>query len=322
MSAANSDWRPTATIEMLKQRAKLLADVRRFFDSQGFIEVQTPVLSHDTLVDRFIDPISVATESVGATQRLFLQTSPEFAMKRLLCAGATAIYQMGPAFRGGEQGARHNPEFTMLEWYCTGDSYAGGMQRLSEFCQAILQTPPAERISYREAFERAVGLNPLTASERELASRWPESIPYSDGCDRDELLNLLRAEWVEPNLGRERPQIVYDWPATQAALAKIRHDQPAIAERFELYVGGCELANGYHELTDPVELQRRMEDANRRRTQDRKPALPVDSRLIQATRESPPPDCCGVAVGIDRLLMVKTGAKSMREVVAFPFDIA
>ncbi len=316
-----NDWQPTATIEMLRHRAKLLRLIRAFFDEQGFFEVQTPLLSHDTIVDRYLDPIPVALSIEGQPHQLFLQTSPEFAMKRLVAGGAEAIYQIGAAFRAGEAGDQHNPEFTMLEWYRVGDSYAAGMTLLSDFSQAILKTPPSEIITYREAFNRFAHIDPFTAQEAKLRALLPSDTDDATGYDRDNLLNWIMADRVEPNLGIGRPNIICDWPPSQAALARIRPDSQPVAERFELFVAGLELANGYHELTDAAELSRRMERANELRRADGNISLPTRNRL-QAAMQRGLPDCCGVAVGFDRLLMAASGSPSIRDVIAFPIDRA
>jgi lysyl-tRNA synthetase class 2 len=322
MIPPTNDWAPAATLEVLRQRAALLAEVRRFFDERDFIEVQTPILSHDTMIDRFIEPLPLVARLQGREHQLFLQTSPEFCMKRLLCAGARAIYQIGPAFRQAELGQRHNPEFTMLEWYRAGDDYAAGMSLLNEFCQAILNAEPAQQISYRQAFQQFAGVDPFDTPQQILASRLTEPTRGGDPLDRDDLLNQLFAELVEPSLGRSEPHLVYDWPVQQAALAKIRPGVVPVAERFELFVAGCEIANGYHELTDSDEFARRMQAANQARRLDGNPSLPEDSRLLAAMRQSTLPDSCGVAVGFDRLLMIRAGLRSIRQALAFPFDRA
>jgi len=249
-----------------------------------------------------------------------LQTSPEFAMKRLLAAGAGAIYQIARAFRAGESGGLHNPEFTIVEWYRPGDSMEQGMALLCELAQALLGTPPAERISYAEAFRLHVGIDPHTATRDELgelAARW--GIGVSDGAaalDRDGWLNLLLVHLVEPQLGQTAPTILYDYPPSQAALARIEGDPP-VAKRFELYLRGIELANGYHELVDPAELRQRIQTANRQRELDGKAALPERSRLLAAMAHGLP-DSTGVALGFDRLVMLAAGAGTLSEVLAFP----
>jgi len=325
--AAEDDFRPTASWENLRLRAGLLRRLREFFDRHDFCEVETPILSADTVVERHLDPFY--TEVPGGAgeppRRLWLQTSPEFAMKRLLAAGARAIYQVTRVFRLGEQGPLHNPEFTMVEWYRAGDGMKEGMQLTSDLCEALLRRGPAERLGYAEAFRRHVGLDPHAADAEELASA-------AEGCgvvppaslsmeDRDGWLDLLLAERVQPHLGHKRPVLLYDYPVGKAALAKVRAEEPPVAERFELYVAGIELANGYHELLDPAELLRRSARANAQRQADGKPALPERSRLL-AAMEAGLPAAVGVSLGFDRLVMLAAGAKGLAEVMAFPFDRA
>lgn len=323
------DFRPTASLESLRQRASLLARLRDFFSQRDFLEVETPILSADTVVDRHLDPLSVTLfddpQTPDAGRRMWLQTSPEFAMKRLLAAGAERIYQVTRAFRGAESGAHHNPEFTMVEWYRVGDSMEAGMALLGDLACELLHSDRASRISYGEAFRRFVKVDPHVTTVSELASAAkshavaiPSDLPEDD---RDEWLNLLLATLVEPNLGLERPEILYDYPASQAALAQVRNDEPPVAERFELYVRGIELANGYHELLDANVLRERNRKNNRLRQANGKSKLPEDSRLL-AAMEHGLPGCVGVALGFDRLVMIAAGASSLSEVMAFPIDRA
>jgi lysyl-tRNA synthetase class 2 len=302
--------------------------LRAFFDRQGFLEVETPILSADTVVDRHLDPFAtgVPTALGKPPRRLWLQTSPEFAMKRLLAAGGfDAIYQVTRAFRQGELGPLHNPEFTIVEWYRVGDGPEEGMRLTGELCDVLLKRGPAERLSYADVFERHVGVEPHTAPAEALAAAAeqhgiaaPESLSPED---RDGWLELLMVQRVQPHLGVQRPVLLFDYPAGQAALAQVRDQQPPVAERFELFVDGVELANGYHELLDAEELRRRNRQANDRRRRDGKPALPEQSRLLAAMKSGLPP-AVGVALGFDRVVMLAAGAKSLREVMAFPFDRA
>jgi lysyl-tRNA synthetase class 2 len=332
-----ADFEPTATLDMLRRRADLQKKVQQFFDSRGFLEVETPILSHDAVVDRHLDPLSVTlfTDPRQSTvgPKLWLQTSPEFGMKRLLAATAgrgspdpalTSIYQITRAFRGGEAGPLHNPEFTIVEWYRVGDDYNAGMQLLEEFANDILQLGPAERLTYRDAFLRFASIDPLVATQQELCevAAWTSASDLSlKSKDRDELLDIILLCMVEENLGQDRPTILHDYPASQSALACIRPGDPPVAERFELYVNGVELANGYHELLDPETLRQRNKINNQLRSADGKYSLPEESRLLAAMEHGLPP-CSGCALGFDRLVMVATGAKSIQEVMAFPIDRA
>ena len=320
----HDDFRPTASWENLRLRADLLRRLREFFDRHDFLEVETPILSADTVVDRHLDPFSTEIPS-DDSRRLWLQTSPEFAMKRLLAAGGEAIYQVGRVFRLGEQGPLHNPEFTMVEWYRAGDDMDRGMQLTGELCEALLGRGPAERVSYAEAFAEYAGIDPHAADAlalRQTAEACGVAAPASLSLeDRDGWLDLLLTERVQPKLGLSRPVLLYDYPASQAALARVREDDPPVAERFELYVSGVELANGYHELLDADELLRRNRQANAQRRADGKPALPEQSRLLAAMRAGLPPTV-GAALGFDRLVMLAAGARCLGEVVAFPWDRA
>jgi elongation factor P--(R)-beta-lysine ligase len=348
---------PTASWANLALRAELLRKVRSFFDARGFLEVETPVLSADTVVDRHLDPFIISPLPLGEGQgvrepgakavqvsgfgvqgsesdiphsafhtphSLFLQTSPEFAMKRLLAAGGSAIYQIAKVFRRDELGPLHNPEFTMVEWYRVGDGMAEGMQLLSDLSEALLGRGPADRLSYRESFEQHVGIDPLTADLTGLqavADRLQITIPEDFGDDLDDWLDVLLVERVQPHLGVGRPAIVYDFPASQAALSRVRPENPPVAERFELYADGIELANGYHELTDSAELRRRNRRTNALRRAAGKPELPEQSRLLAAMDFGLPP-CTGVALGFDRVVMLAAGLKTVAQVIAFPFDRA
>jgi lysyl-tRNA synthetase class 2 len=246
-------------------------------------------------------------------------------MKRLLADGGEAIYQVARVFRQDELGPLHNPEFTLVEWYRAGDDMERGMQLTSDLCDDVLQRGPAERMSYREAFQQYVGFDPHTADGQRLAATArasgiepPASLPLED---RDGWLDLLMVERIQPHLGIEQPVLLYDYPASQAALARVRPGDPPVAERFELYVAGIELANGYHELLDPAELRARNAQVNAQRQAEGKMVLPEQSRLLQAMEAGLPP-AVGVALGFDRMVMLAAGAKTIAEVMAFPFDRA
>lgn len=312
---------PTASISNLRQRAEIIKQLRQYFDERGFFHVETPILSHDIVVDRYLEPMSVERENGPG----WLQTSPEFAMKRLVASQADSIYQIARVFRCGELGQLHNPEFTMLEWYCTNQSPFESMKFLGDLVEEILERPQTELLSYQQVFEKHLAIDPHTAEIgvfRAIAKeRGLDLSGFADETDRDLWLNLLLARLIEPELGSSRPQIIFDWPASQSALAIIRNNNPPVAERFEIYVDGIELANGYHELLDADELALRNSKVNKQRSADGKRVLPESSRLLDAMRKGLP-DCCGVALGVDRLVMLKIGATSIRDVIAFPFDFA
>ena len=299
----------------LQQRSELLRNVRQFFYDRDFLEVETPLLSEEIIPELHIEPIAVNEK--------YLQSSPELHMKRLVAAKMQAVFQITRSFRSDEYGPLHNPEFTIVEWYRTGDDLQAGMQLLDELCQATLATPAAKRTSYAAAFEEYVGICPHAATAARLADRARElKLPVPDTMQRDdcdEWLNLMLALQVEPHLGRDMPEILYDYPASQAALAKIatREDGKRVAERFEIYYRGVELANGYHELTDAAELRNRLEKVNQQREADCRPPLPMPESLL-AAMEAGLPDCAGCALGFDRLAMLACGAKTIDEVMAFP----
>jgi len=293
------------------------------------MEVETPLLSADTVVDTRLDPLPAQLltdpRRPSEGEQMWLQTSPEFAMKRLVAAGATAIYQVCKAFRVGEQGELHNPEFTLVEWYRAGDDYEAGMRLLSDVSEALLHRGPAERMTYGDAFEKCAGERPheLTPpSAAEIAADRDVSLPDDpENFPLHAWIDLLFTALVQPQLGRGSPVILYDFPADQAALARIRSGRPPVAERFELLVDGVELANGYHELLDAKELRRRQREANAARLADGRYRLPEESRLLAAMEEGLPA-CCGCALGFDRAVMVATGAKRLDSVMAFPIDRA
>lgn len=319
--------------ERLRQRAAMLARLRGFFAERGFLEVETPVVDAEIIPELHIEPFGVG-EARGvlsdapagrwpAATSGFLQASPEMHMKRLLCEGLPAIFQVTRSFRYGERGAIHNPEFTMVEWYRTGDGMAAGMQLLDELCQAVAGSAAARRTTYAEAFHMHAGVDAHHATCEELeaaAKRLNVAVPEGiHADDRDEWLNLLLADVVEPRLGADRPEILYDYPATQSALAvtTTRGDGTLVGERFELYWRGIELANGYHELTDAVALRTRLAQVNRQRSADGRPALPLPERLLAAMTDPGLPACSGCALGFDRLAMLACGATTIDEVMAF-----
>ncbi len=285
--------------------AELLERVRGFFAARQFLEVSTPLIDAEMIPEAHIDPFEVP--GLG-----YLRPSPEMHLKRLLCAGSGAIFEIGRCFRAGERGNLHQPEFTMVEWYRPGDDMRAGIELLDQLMQEVAGSPPAKKTSYAEAFEQTLGWNPHTWPLERLQQVAGESI-----ADRDELLNVLLAKQVEPTLGSGPPEILYHYPASQSALATTTFHKTGIevAERFELYWKGVELANGYHELTDAGELRRRLVTANHQRVAGGRPALPLPEKLLAAMDNPGLPSCAGVALGFDRLLMLSVGADSIGQVM-------
>jgi elongation factor P--(R)-beta-lysine ligase len=313
---SHDSFAPSASLAALEQRAALLRRLRKFFDERGFFAVETPLLANEIIPELHIEPIRTANGE-------YLQSSPELHMKRLVAAGATAIYQVTRSFRQDERGPLHNPEFTIVEWYRVGDDLQAGIGLLDELVTTLLATPPVARTTYAEAFRRTLSIEPHTASVADLATAAIAvgvSVPSgmrADDCV--EWLNLLLATRVEPHLGRDRPEILYHYPATQASLAKVVTSDAGyeVAERFELYYRGIELANGFHELGDVVELRRRFEEVNAARAADERATLPLPESLLAALGRGLPP-CTGCALGFDRLSMLASGLASIDDVIAFP----
>ncbi len=312
-------WRPSASMAVLQRRARLLNRIRAFFEARDALEVETPCLSAAANPDPHIESIAARTPD-GVR---YLHTSPEFPMKRLLAAGSGDIWQLARVFRAGEAGRRHNPEFTLLEWYRVGWDHYRLMEEVEDLLRAVLETPPepARRLTYREAFLERAGIDPFTATPADFRSCAREhGIDVSDlGNDPDAWRNLLLTHVVEPGLPSDTPVFIHDWPASQAALARIRDGDPPVAERFELFWQGMELANGYHELTDPDEQRRRFVAENRRRAENGQPVMPEDERLLAALDHGLP-DCAGVALGFERLVMIAAGVDDIREVLAFDWS--
>lgn len=322
------DWRPTASLEVLKLRARMLERLRAFFSARGVLEVDTPALSRAGATDPHLASFAVSWHG-PAPGTLWLHTSPEFPMKRLLAAGSGSIYQICKVFRDGEVGRLHNPEFTLLEWYRVGFDCHRLMDETAALIADALtecRAPGApEKLSYRAAFERHAGIDPLTADAAAFAAcarrhgiRAPAGMP---GDDVDPWRDLLLTHVVEPQLGRGRVTLLHDYPASQAALARLRPGDPPVAERFEAYLDGIELANGFHELHDAAEQRARFERDLAKRKEQGLPAVPADERLLVALAAGLP-DCAGVALGVDRLVMLAAGASSIQDVLAFPIERA
>ena len=318
------DWRPTAANEMLHLRAEILAKTRTFFADRGVLEVETPLLASAPATDLHLHALSCRYRGPGADggRDLYLQTSPEFAMKRLLAADSGPIYQICKAFRDGEAGERHNPEFTMLEWYRPGWDHHRLMDEMDDFLAALLGSRSAERLTYSEAFERYAGFDPLREGDEALRQRVRGlAATRVDDLARSDLLDLVLTHDIEPKLGHCQPTFIYDYPASQAALSRVRDGDPPVAERFEVFAEGVELANGYHELTDPTEQRRRFEADLEARRSHGLPEVPIDDHLLTALEHGLTASA-GVALGVDRLVMVAAGTRNISEVLAFPIDRA
>jgi lysyl-tRNA synthetase class 2 len=320
----SSLWRPTAGLAALRLRADLCRALREFFHARGVLEVETPMLSAAANTDPNIRSFSLDYSGplAGANRQRFLRTSPEFPLKRLLCAGVGDCYELGRVFRDGEAGGRHNPEFTMLEWYRLGFDHHRLMDEVAELLQAAFalvgRTLAMRRLSYRELFIECLALDPATAAIAELKLPLQAFGIEASELQRDDWLDLLLSLCIEPQLDPATLYLVHDFPPTQCALARLAGEGVDMhACRFEAYVGGVELANGYWELTDSAEQRRRFDSDNARRRLRGDHALPMDLLLLDAI-DAGLPDCAGVAMGLDRLLMVLSQAASIDEVLAFP----
>lgn len=298
-------------MDILKDRAHLFQKVRSFFFDRGVVEVDCPLLSSYASVDAHIDLIPA---TFAASTPCFLHSSPEYGMKRLLSDGIGDIFQLSHVFRDGECGSKHNPEFMMIEWYRVGMPFEKLIEETCDVCKLFLGNLPTKTVSYKHAFQTYLGIDPFSADVEELQKRLPKECTGS----RDDLLNYLLAMFIEPHLGKDSLTVLAYYPPSQAALSKTRMlDQNVVAERFEIYYQGVELANGYHELQDPKEQLKRLEDANVLRKEMGKNTLPIDKRFIKAL-EKGLPECSGVAVGFDRLMMLRHKSKSIGDVL--PFD--
>ena len=316
-------WQPTASRDVLKSRAQLLAYVRGFFAQRQVLEVETPVLGRHGVTDVNLDGIPASVNAPGITSG-WLQTSPEYHMKRLLAAGSGSIFQVARVFRNGERGRRHNPEFSMLEWYREGFDDRQLMAEVADLVCGWLGCKRPLVLAYRDAVQAYAGFDPMKVSDRDLArycEQWLEPEQLA-GMGRDACLDLVMSFVVEPKLGVDAPVFLTRYPASQAALARVSDDDGfAVAHRFELYINGLELCNGYWELTDPQEQRQRFEADNRQRRAAGKPEMAVDQAFLDAL-DAGLPESSGVALGLDRLLMLKVGAASIEEVLAFPTERA
>jgi lysyl-tRNA synthetase class 2 len=319
----NAAWQPTASLSALQRRAAMLAAAREFFAKRGVLEVETPILSAAAVSDPQIE--SLLTEVAGLG-KFYMNTSPEYPMKRLLAAGSGDIYQICKVFRDEERGRWHNPEFTLIEWYRLGFDDAALMTEVETLIGDLLapyrRLEPAERLSYSAALQRHAGVDAYIASDHELtAAAMRHGIVCHADLDRDAKLDLLMGLVVGPRLGSERPCFICDYPASQAALARMKPGLPAVAARFELYLNGIELANGFHELVNAGEQRARFDqDLVLRRSRGRV-TPPLDERLLAALAAGMP-DCAGVALGFDRLAALALGTPRLADAMAFTIDNA
>jgi lysyl-tRNA synthetase class 2 len=330
-SNKDKGWRPSASFEVIQQRAECLARARRYFAENGALEVETPLLVSATIPDPNIPSFSTAVASPGEPSGYrscrYLSTSPEFAMKRLLAAGSKPIYQICKAFRQGEQGRLHNPEFTLLEWYRPGFDHHQLMDEVATLVMCLAEGyrgfEVEERLTYGDCFQRYLEIDPFIADVSLLkACAEKQGIETNTGLtesDRDGWLDLLMSHCVQPHLGQNRLSFVYDYPASQAALAKIRPGSPPVAERFELFIDGVELANGFHELQDAAEQRARFKQELQSRQDGGLEDIAIDEYFLAALEEGLP-ECAGVAMGLDRLLLVLTGAGRLEDVISFSFE--
>ncbi len=328
-----NQWRPSANLELLSLRAWLLENIRSFFSSRGVLEVETPLLGRHAVSDPHLRSFQVGCDcrcKKNDEENIFpgfLQTSPEYFMKRLLAAEASSIFQICKAFRDEEIGRYHNPEFTLLEWYRRGYDHQQLMLELRELISNIFAAKTIQlewsAFSYQELFEKYLGINPHRIATEDLLERCITHMGAEQvqALTRDECLDLLLSHDIEPRLKDQGAVFVFDYPESQAALARLSKNPNGfiVASRFELYINGLEIANGYHELSDYEEQKKRFaEDNNRRKALGIK-EVPVDTNFLAALKAGLA-DCAGVAVGLDRLLMVLSGAKTLAEVQAFAFS--
>lgn len=302
---------------MLKARAQLSAKIRKFFAARDVLEVETPLLAHSTGSDIHIQSFSVHGQGSESSGPLYLQTSPEFAMKRLLCAGSGSIFQLCKAFRVEENSKRHNPEFTMLEWYRLGFSLNELMTEVEQLVCLVTGESKIPRFTYRQVFQNHLSIDPHSVSVAELQQLTNKHIDLvANNLQRTDYLQLLLAEIIEPAMPGS--WFIYDYPKEQSALAQLGLDEErvTVAKRFELFCGGMEIANGYEELTNPVEQRNRFEKDSAFRRTHGLPEYPMDERLLAALEQGLPA-CAGVALGFDRLLMLETGANKIDEVMSF-----
>jgi|TARA_B110000046_G_C12993556_1_gene398957 lysyl-tRNA synthetase class 2 len=312
-------WQPSASIKALHARAALNRTVREFFIEIDVLEVELPILNRAPVADMNIVPIEV--QATNAMPKLYLHTSPEYSMKRLLCAGSGDIYALGKVFRAGEAGGRHNPEFTMLEWYRIDMDHQALMHEVADLLTELFQDTcitlenAPQFISYQQAVIQYAGLDPMAASDEQIKQLGIELAGADLDLNRDGWLDMIMSHKVEKELPKNQLVFIYNYPASQAALSKLNHDDndQLISERFEVYLNGLELANGYHELTDGEEQRARFEKELVATGRS------IDEKLLAAMTDTKAglPDCAGVAMGLDRILMLQLGAQEISDVISF-----
>jgi lysyl-tRNA synthetase class 2 len=314
---------------LLRLRAQVFNDIRRFFSARAVLEVETPLLGNSSGTDPQLDFFTTDFCLPPRQQALFLQTSPEFAMKRLLAAGSGSIYQIGKAFRNGESGRFHNPEFTLLEWYRVSFTLPELMDEISELISVLFEghkaLSPTQRSSYQEVFQRYTDLNPLEFSYQDYCSyalnnHVPEAVSIC-GSDHGLWLDFIFSHHVQPSLGKNALCMVYDYPVCQSSLARINACNPLVTDRVEIFINGIELGNGYYELIDAKEQSRRFDDEIVIRQERKRPVTVKDKHLVSAL-EAGLPECSGMAIGLDRLLMIMTNSATINEVLNFPIHRA
>ncbi|WP_273778819.1 EF-P lysine aminoacylase EpmA [Acinetobacter sp. GSS19] len=321
------DYQPTCDLTAMQARAKMYARIRQFFAERNVLEVETPILSQAGVTDVHLASVAAQRHVAGQLQTHYLQTSPEFAMKRLLASGSGPIYQICKVFRDDEHGRKHNSEFSMLEWYRPGFSLKELMFETTDLLSVCLQERFSELhplvLSYKHAFQDRLNINPLQATLKQLkdtANRVGLNLDLGD--DRLGYIDLLFSHFVEPSLGFDTPVFLTDFPPELASLAKVKQDQDGewVAARFELYIEGLELANAYDELVDAEVLRQRFEQDNQRRADLGLSIMPVDEYLLAALPQMPATS--GIALGLDRLLMVVTQQSRLDKVITFPAHLA
>jgi elongation factor P--(R)-beta-lysine ligase len=315
-----SIWKSGASVEVLRKRSTLLQKIRQYFAEKDILEVDTPSISKFPTIDENIDPIEVYLKDLKTAS--YLITSPEYHMKRLLCFGMPSIYQICKAFRKDEAGNFHNPEFTIIEWYQLGLDDQRLMKSVDDFLQFTLNTKPATFISYKELFEKYLDVNPIELTQSKFltccqkTNITPPKELLENKCNTDDQLNFLMGFYIETKIGHDNPVFVYHYPASQSALAKIDPKCDQFSQRFEVFYKGLELGNGYHELQDYQEHLNRFEKIIRKRVESGQKKYNIDRNLMDAL-ESGLPNCAGIAIGFDRLLMIKTGIRNIDEVQSF-----